>query len=125
MNVFLTLFQSKHSAKIKPILFLGALLNSHSLMASGAHAHDSHHHKLSPGFHLDFGGGVQFVESNNPWPEARLQGVLEAGSEREDEGGFGVSYLELGASYVFNEQSQAVFKVAKHGIDLSPEIEAA
>jgi len=125
MNVFLTLFQSKHSAKIKPILFIGAFLTSHSVMASGGHAHDVHHHKLDPGFHLDFGVGVQFVEANNPWPEARLQGVLEAGSEREDEAGLSVSYLELGASYVFDEHAQMVFKVAKHGLDLNPEIEAA
>ncbi|WP_130536371.1 hypothetical protein [Thiomicrorhabdus indica] len=119
MNVFPTLLPSSSTL---PLTLMASLCIGTSAFADGTH---EHHHPSKTGFHLDFGIGLQWVTADKPWPIARLPGVLEAGSEREDERTLRFSYIELGASYVFNPQAKAVFNIAKHDLRLKPEIEAA
>lgn len=122
MNVFPTLLPSSSAVSLALMSGIAGLSICSNALADGTH---EHHHSSQAGFHLDFGIGLQWVTADKPWPIARLPGVLEAGSEREDERTVRFSYIELGASYVFHPQAKAVFKIAKHDLSLKPEIEAA
>ncbi|WP_319558363.1 hypothetical protein [Thiomicrorhabdus sp.] len=107
------------------------LLNRWLLLAllpavQAVHAHETHHdHSSDAGQStLFFGGGMQFVAADEAWPSARLPGVLEGGNQREDERGSKLAYVEAGLNLSLSSQHSATLKVAKHGMDLDPEIEA-
>lgn len=118
MNVFLTHFNNF------AILFKSAFFSFLWVVSGSVLAHSGHEHHTKQGASLNFGLGIQSVTAQNPWPAARLPGVLEAGSERENEQGVSISYLELGVSYRFSDQLLAVYNTAKHGVNMAPETEA-
>ncbi len=108
MNVFQTLL-------IK--LCLSLLL----VVTSSAQAHENHDTGYTD---LYFGIGYQYTSSDNAYPAARLSGVLESGSAREDERGGMLSYAEVGFGSAFNETQGVKVKLAKHS-NTDPEVEMA
>jgi hypothetical protein len=107
MNVFLT-----HLNSLAWLLFF---------FVGMAAAHENHDVGNTD---LYFGIGYQYISSDNAYPAARLSGVLESGSAREDERGGMLSYAEVGFGTAFNETQSVKVKLAKHA-NTDPEVEMA
>lgn len=84
-------------------------VSAHGDMHGGLHQEDS------PSLLLSLGMGLRRLKSDDPYPYARLPGVLEAGSARADERGSDLDYLELGAHTRFSPRWRSGLRATHHG----------
>lgn len=100
-----------HSIRFRRGILAGALLAA----SAAGYAHDMPQPPTEDRLSISGGFGLMSLHADDPYPIARLPGVLEAGSPRADERRDGLDYAEVALRARFNEDWRGLLKLAHHG----------